>query len=376
MSTPDSSIFAQQNLSKNIQERVARWVRPAVRELKAYTVPNAQGLVKLDAMENPYSWTESMYAEWLEVLKTAELNRYPESQAERLKRQLRQQIGLADHLGLMLGNGSDELIQILQLVVGGAGRCVLAPIPSFVMYELTARVTGTQFVGVPLTESFELDVDAVLTAIEQHNPALIFIAYPNNPTGNLFNSDVIAKIIAATDGLVIIDEAYEAYADSSFLSRIDAYPNVLVMRTLSKLGLAGLRLGMLIGPQEWLKQCEKVRLPYNINTLSQLSAEFALKHRAVFARQVETICNEREGLIAALTELPGLLAYPSQTNFILFRVAEGRAAPIHAALLADGVLIKNLDGSAEALTDCLRVTVGTPSENNRFIMALNKALID
>jgi len=370
MSSPDSSI----SVAKDVQERVSRWVRPEVLALDAYSVPNAEGLVKLDAMENPFSWPQAMQAEWLEVLNKVELNRYPAPQAEPLKACLRRQMGLADHLDLVLGNGSDELIQILQMVVGGAERCVIAPTPTFVMYELIARFTGSKFVGVPLTESFELDSVAMLKAIEQDNPALVFIAYPNNPTGNLFKAETVATIIRATDGLVVIDEAYHAYADSSFLPELEAYPNVLVMRTLSKLGLAGLRLGMLIGQRDWLVQCEKVRLPYNINSLSQFTAEFALKHEKVFAQQVETIRSERQRLTTVLAGLNGLQVYSSQANFILFRVAGGCAKPIHAALLSDGVLIKNLDGSAAALKDCLRVTVGKPDENNRFIIALKSAL--
>ncbi|MFC1664294.1 histidinol-phosphate transaminase [Pseudomonadota bacterium] len=375
MNMPDLSNSSQANLDKDIQARVSRWVRPAVQELKAYAVPNADGLVKLDAMENPYCWPDALVAEWIEVLKTVELNRYPEPQADKLKALLRQHLGLADELGLVLGNGSDELIQILQLSVGGAGRCVLAPTPSFVMYELTAVATGTRFIGVPLTQSFELNVEAMLKTIEQHNPAVIFIAYPNNPTGNLFRLEDIDKIITATDGLVVIDEAYEAYAESSYLSRIESFPNLLVMRTLSKLGLAGLRLGMLMGPKDWLAQFEKLRLPYNINTLSQISGEFSLRHKSVFVEQVENIRSERELLLGKLAKLAGVRVYPSKANFILFKVAE-RASSIYAKLLADGVLIKKLDGSAEALKDCLRVTVGTPAENCQFMTALQKALIN
>jgi len=354
---------------------VDRWVRPEIRALDAYHVPPAAGLVKLDAMENPYRWPESMVADWLEQLRSVEMNRYPDPGAEALKSALARSLDLPDSCGLLLGNGSDELIQMIALVLAAPGRTILAPEPSFIMYRMIATFTGMEYAGVPLTgDDFALDRDAMLAAIESHQPAIVFLAYPNNPTGNLFDDATIEAVLAAAPGLVVIDEAYAPFAESSWLGRLGKYPNLLVMRTLSKLGLAGLRLGLLAGAPVWLEQFDKVRLPYNIGVLNQASATFALEHEAVFEQQTAMIRTERGRLQAALAALPGVTPYPSRANFILLRVPPGQAGALFDALKTAGVLVKSLDGSSPRLADCLRVTVGRPEENDAFLKALVNAL--
>jgi histidinol-phosphate aminotransferase len=243
------------------------------------------------------------------------------------------------------------------------------------MYRMIALFAGLDYVGVPLNaDDFALDLDTTLAAIETHRPALTFIAYPNNPTGNLFAADAIEQIIAASPGLVIVDEAYAPFTDASFLPRLGDWPNLLVMRTVSKMGLAGLRLGYLAGPPAWIAQFDKVRLPYNVNVLSQASAVFALRHRAVLDQQSQAIRSERERLAAALIELDAgrgrLTVYPSAANFILVRAEPGRAGPLFDGLLERGILIKKLDGSHPLLADCLRLTVGLPEENAKLLDAL------
>ena len=360
------------------QARVERWVRPAIRALSAYHVPPARGLIKLDAMENPYGWPPELVDRWLETLRGAELNRYPDPSASRLTARLREVMDVPGEAGLLLGNGSDEIIQMIALCLADAGaepaRVVLAPEPSFVMYRLIAAFTGMSYVGVPLGEDFSLDLGAMRAAIEQHEPAVVFLAYPNNPTGNLFDAGAVRAVIEAAPGLVVVDEAYHAFAGESFLGAVGEYDNLLVMRTVSKMGLAGLRLGLLAGPSAWLDEIDKVRLPYNINVLTQLSAEFALRHADVLDEQSERIRSEREALFAALNAMAGLRVYPSRANFILFRVPDGRAGDIFAGLREAGVLIKNLDGAGGPLRDCLRVTVGTPEENAAFLEALSDLL--
>ena len=354
---------------------IERWVRPEIRALNAYHVPPAAGLVKLDAMENPYGWPEPMVADWLEHLRTVELNRYPDPGADALKAALARSLDLPEGCGLLLGNGSDELIQMIALALAAPGRTVLAPEPSFVMYRMIATFTGMDYAGVPLAgDAFALDRDAMLAAIETHQPAVIFLAYPNNPTGNLFDDAAIEAILDAAPGLVVIDEAYAPFAETSWLPRLAEHPNLVVMRTLSKLGLAGLRLGLLAGAPAWLGGFDKVRLPYNIGVLNQASAAFALEHQALFDEQTASIRHERTRLHDALATLPGITPFPSRANFILLRVPAGRAAALFATLRSAGVLVKSLDGSSPLLVDCLRVTVGRPEENDALLAALATAL--
>ncbi len=357
---------------RSVGEDLDRWLRPAVRDLQAYAVPDADGLVKLDAMENPYPWPPAMRAEWLDLLRTVTVNRYPDPRARNLRRRLREYMDIPEELGLLLGNGSDELIQLLQLAVGGSGRTVLAPEPSFVMYRLIAAATGSQYVGIPLNGDFDLDAEAMISAVQNHQPAVVFIAYPNNPTANLFDRDALEALIAQAPGLVVMDEAYHPFANRSFLRHPATQRNLLVMRTISKLGLAGLRLGLLAGARPWIGELEKLRLPYNINTLTQISAEFALSNEAVFSEQVAKICAERERVSVRLAELPGVTVYPSATNFLLFRCRN--ADRIFAGLLERGVLLKNLHRPDTPLSGCLRVTVGSQEENDFFLGALTGVL--
>jgi histidinol-phosphate aminotransferase len=367
-------------MSKEINKKFSRWIRPEIRALSAYHVPDASGFIKLDAMENPYTWPQAMVDEWLVCLRDVSLNRYPAPSPARLKASLAEAMGVPLGKGggmeVMLGNGSDELIQIIAMALAKPGRVILAPEPSFVMYKMIATFTGMDYVGVPLVskeaEDFSLDLDAMLAAIEQHQPAVVFLAYPNNPTGNLFDANAVEQVIKASPGLVVVDEAYHAFAGDSFMGELGRYDNLVVMRTVSKMGLAGLRLGLLAGPSEWLAEFDKVRLPYNINALTQASAEFAMSHRSVLDEQTRQICADRERLMAKLSTMDGITPYPSRANFILFRVANADAVFIR--LKEQAVLIKNLSGAGGLLGDCLRVTVGTAEENNAFLRALSQAM--
>ncbi|MEY6432806.1 histidinol-phosphate transaminase [Thioalkalicoccus limnaeus] len=358
-----------------MSDLIERWVRPEIRGLSAYQVPAAAGLIKLDAMENPYPWPDALRREWLDVLCDLPVNRYPDPRGAALQQALREAMGVPPGQGLLLGNGSDELIQMLALTVAAPGRAILSVEPGFVMYRMIGLYAGLDYVGVPLREpGFTLDLPAVLAALEQTQPALVFIAYPNNPTGNLFDVAAIERIIAAAPGLVVIDEAYAPFTDASFLSRLGEWPNLLVMRTLSKMGLAGLRLGYLVGPPALLDEIDKTRLPYNINVLTQASVTFALHHRALFDHQSRLIREERAVLYRALAAIDGVHPYPSDANFILLRLPVGRASRVFTALKGAGILVKNLDGGHRQLADCLRVTVGQPEENRAFVAALIAAL--
>lgn len=360
-------------MTDSIEDQMRRLVRREIQALKSYHVPDAHGLIKLDAMESPYPWPDALKPAWLERLRAIEINRYPDPSARQLKARLREALAVPPAADILLGNGSDELIQIVIMALARADAVVVAPVPTFVMYEQIAVACGVRFAGVPLASDFGLDRDAMLAAVETHRPAVIFLSYPNNPTGNLFDASTIEALLEATPGLVVVDEAYHAFAGASFMDRLVRYPNLLIMRTLSKQGLAGLRLGILIGAPAALAEFDKVRLPYNINSLTQASAEFALAHDTTFAALRQEITRERERLYQALKALPNIEIWPSRTNFLLFRVRGGSATEVHAALRRAGILIKNLDGAGGMLRGCLRVTVGTPEENRAFLAALRDA---
>jgi len=347
-------------------------IRSEVLAMAAYHVADSRGMVKLDAMENPYPLPEALRAEVASLAADAPLNRYPDPSGVRLKERLREAMGISADMALMLGNGSDEIIQVLTLAIAKPGAVVMSVEPSFVMYRMLATAAGLRYVGVPLKPDFTVDGPALLAAIEQHRPALLWLAYPNNPTGNLFDRDLVERVIDAAPGVVVIDEAYHAFAHASFLLELDRHPNLLVMRTLSKLGLAGLRLGFLAGPPAWLDQFDKLRLPYNVNVLTQRVCEAVLARPDVLDHQAKAIVEARGELSRALGELPGVTVFPSAANFLLFRVSG--AAAVFEGLKARGVLVKNLAGAHPLLADCLRVTVSTPQENRIFLDALAASL--
>ena len=273
---------------------------------------------------------------------------------------------------ILFGNGSDEIIQLIAMALAKPGAKILAPEPSFVMYRMIATFCGMHYVGVPLAEDFSLDPDEMVLRIEQHQPAVVFIAYPNNPTGTLFDAEAMARVLHAAPGLVVVDEAYHAFAGSSFMDELPRHPNLLVMRTLSKLGLAGLRLGFVAGAPQWLAEIDKLRLPYNINSLTQAIATHLVENVERLNEQAAAIVTARTQLARALADLPDLRVWPSHANFILFRVPD--APRTFDRLKRRGVLIKNLHGAHPMLDNCLRVTVGTPAENAIFLNALRASL--
>ena len=347
-------------------------IRQEVLSLHAYHVQPSPGMVKLDAMENPYALPESIRTEIAQAVTQAAINRYPDAGAQGLKEKIKAVNGLPADMDVLLGNGSDEIIQMLAMALAKPGAALLSVEPSFVMYKMIATFTGMRYIGVPLTEDFALDLPVMLDTIKAQQPALIFLAYPNNPTGNLFERDAIEQIIKAAKGLVVVDEAYYAFASDSFLPDLGRFANLLVMRTFSKLGMAGLRLGYLAGSKVWLAQLEKLRLPYNVGVLPQVVVEILLQHHDVLLQQAEQIKLDRTWLFERLVGTVDVHAYPSAANFILFRLPH--AAKVFEGLKQRGVLIKKLDGSHPALADCLRVTVGKAEENELFVKALQESI--
>ncbi len=359
-------------LSTAASSRASALLRSEILDLHAYHVPDSSGYVKLDAMENPYRLSHELRSEIVEAVAAAAINRYPDPAAASLKEKIRGALDLPDGMDVLLGNGSDELIQLLAMALNKPGATLLSVEPSFVMYRMIATFTGMRYAGVPLAADFSLDLPAILSAIEREQPALTFLAYPNNPTGNLFPASAIDQIIKASPGLVVVDEAYYAFASNSFIPHLARYPNLLVMRTFSKLGMAGLRLGFLAGDPAWLEQLEKLRLPYNVGVLPQVVAEILLEHHQVLLLQAEQIKEDRATLHQQLGRIAAIQVYPSEANFLLFRVAN--ATQVFDGLKQRGVLIKNLNGGHPMLNDCLRVTVGTQNECAKFVAALQDTL--
>jgi histidinol-phosphate aminotransferase len=358
-----------------LAQRIAATLRADVAGMHAYAIQASSGLLKLDAMENPFSLPPALQQALGERLGRAAINRYPQASVVALAEELTAYAGLPAGCRLMLGNGSDELIDLLSVACDITGATILAPVPGFVMYAMSAQLRGLQFVGVPLTADFELDEAAMLAAIEQHRPAITYIAYPNNPTANLWDDAVIDRIVAAVgaqQGLVVFDEAYQPFAARSRLGSLAQHDHVLVLRTLSKFGLAGVRLGYLCGRTELIDQIDKVRPPYNVSVLNAECARFALEHADEYARQAALIKAERDRLQAALATVPGLRAYPSEANMILVRVPDSARA--FAGMKARGVLVKHVAALHPLLANCLRLTVGAPDENDALIRALKESL--
>ena len=348
-------------------------VREEIRRVTAYHVPTAQGMVKLDAMENPYRLPPELAREMGERLAEVAINRYPDPSGELLKRRLRETMRIDASLELLLGNGSDEILQIVSLALAKPGATVLSVEPSFVVYRLAATAAGMRYASVSLREDFSLDAPALLRAIERERPALTWIAYPNNPTGNLFPREAILEAVRASAGLVAVDEAYYAFSGgASMLDDVGRHPNLIVVRTVSKLGLAGLRLGVAIAPPGWIHELDKLRMPYNVNVLTAAAADFLLERHDVFDRQTAAIVAERARLEAVLDGMERVTRFASAANFVLVRVPDGPGA--FEALRQRGILVRTFHGSHPLLAHCLRLTVGTPDENTRMLDALAAAL--
>jgi histidinol-phosphate aminotransferase len=358
--------------SAALARRIAGTIRQDVQSMHGYAVQPSAGFVKVDTMENPFRLPDALQRALGERLGRLAINRYPAERTEDLRAALARHAGMPDDCALTLGNGSDELITMLSMACDVPGAVFMAPLPGFVMYAMSAKLQGIRFEGVPLTADFELDEAAMRTAIERHQPSLLYLAYPNNPTANLWDDAVIDRLIESAPGLVVMDEAYQPFSARDSMARLRRYPHVLLMRTLSKFGLAGVRIGYLIGRRELVNEIEKLRPPFNVSVLNAEAALFALEHADEYARQAATIRNQRERLQDALRDLPGVKPCPSEANMILARVPD--AATLFERLKERRILVKNVSGLHPLLANCLRLTVGTPEENTLMIDALKASL--
>ena len=367
-------------MNASLTETALNRIRADVRAMHAYTVQAADGLLKMDAMENPFALPPALQAALGQRLGALALNRYPGPRTEVLRDALARHAGMPEGCALMLGNGSDELISLVALACARPGAQVLAPLPGFVMYGMSAQLQGLGFTGVALTPDFELDAVAMEAAIAEHRPAITYIAYPNNPTATLWDDTAVLRTIdaaGAQGGIVVIDEAYQPFASRTWLDRMRAEParhgHVLLMRTLSKFGLAGVRLGYLMGPAALVHEIDKVRPPYNVSVLNGEAALFALEHADVFAAQAAELRAGRDLLVAQLRALPGVLkVWDSEANMVLLRVPD--AARTFEGMKNRKVLVKNVSTMHPLLAGCLRLTVGSAADNAQMLAALQASL--
>jgi len=358
-------------------------IRHDLQDMQAYAVQDAVGMVKLDAMENPHRLSAELQAQLGARLGAVAVNRYPGKRIDDLKQAIALHTGMPEGYSLMLGNGSDELISLLSMACQMPGASVLAPEPGFVMYAMSAKLQGLTYIPVSLRDDFELDEAAMSAAIAQHQPAIVYLAYPNNPTANLWDANVFRRLIAqvsAYGGWVVLDEAYQPFSPQTWLSDIKRDPSanaqVLLMRTLSKFGLAGVRIGYMLGRAEVIQHIDKTRPPYNISALNAECALFALEHADVFEKQAADVCHERERMLKQLSAHPSVSVYPSQANMFLLRLQgdDEAATRVFNALKAKHILVKNVSKMHPLLHHCLRITVGTSTENDQLLAALKELL--
>jgi histidinol-phosphate aminotransferase len=358
------------------ESRFAPLLRQDLAELRSYEPRAGAFDVRLDANEAPPLLSPNASRRLAEAMIPAGLTRYPDARATELRAAIAARVGASPE-EILVGVGSDEVIALLLTALdrpraGATAPTIVAPSPTFVMYRLSARARGFRVIEVPLDAAWDLDVSAMRRAIELARPNIVFIATPNNPTGRSMSLDRIeALVVAAHDALVVIDEAYVDFAAQKQAHLLRKHPNVALLRTLSKVGFAALRVGFLVAPAELVAEIDKVRQPYNVPVPSQLGATFVLRHLGEeLDRMVAAIVTERERLAAGLASR-GLAVTPSDANF-LWVETKGPAGELTEALAARGVLIKSFHASGGRLARRVRITVGLPAENDRLLDEIDR----
>ena len=348
-----------------MKTKIAALARPDLVDLEPYVVKDVPHRIKLDANENPFDMPEQIRQLVAEAASGHPFNRYPDPAALALRECLAAELNVnVDQLAI--GNGSDELINYIITAFGGSGARVIFSSPTFAIYGIFAKVGGTEVVDVPLSSDFCMDPDSIISAAKAGDRSIIFICYPNNPTGNSFPHRDILDIIERSGAVVVVDEAYFEFSGKTFLTLLEEYENLIILRTFSKaFGLAGLRTGYMIAGNEIIREIMKVKMVYNINSFSQKIAQILLEHKDEVFPYVEKILQERDRLARQLDSLSGIMPFDSDANFILFRV-ESDAETAFSMLLKNGILIRNLNKPGP-LESCLRVTIGKPEENEEFL---------
>jgi histidinol-phosphate aminotransferase len=354
-----------------------RHVKPAVRALAAYTLALREAPVKLNQNENPWDLPEALKRRVLERALVRPWSRYPDFDPHELLAALARHSGWTRD-GILAGNGSNEMIEAVLMVTVGAGTRVVIPEPTFTLYALMTTILGGEPVRVRLVggrgSALGYDVEALLEARRASNATVTIACSPNNPTGSSLALRDVERLCQDGDGLVVIDEAYHEFAGESVVPLLERQANLIVLRTFSKAkALAGLRVGYLLASPELVREINKARLPYNVNFLSQTAAIAALEEAELLAENVRRIVEERERLLALLADLPGVRAWPSRANFFILELLAAEPRAVFASLLRRGVLVRDVT-SYPLLSRCLRVSVGSPEQNEAFLHALGTAL--
>jgi histidinol-phosphate aminotransferase len=352
-------------------KRLNSLVREEVKGQRAYPVLDIRVRIRLDANENPYRLPPRLRRQFFTALRSVELNRYPEPGSAGIRKAYARHFGVEQDM-ILVASGSDEAIAILCTAVARPGSAVLIPTPTFPMYRITSRNSGCRVLEVPLDEQGDLNVEAMERRMKAERPAVTFLSYPNNPTGACFSAGRVERLIRVSPGLVVVDEAYHPFSGRTFLPALARHDHLVVLRTLSKIGLAAARVGFLIGAPQLLEELNKVRLPYNMNAFSQVAAAFFLEHEAAFREQTARVLRERDRLVRALRSIPGVRTWPTDANFIFFS-CNSRENDVYDTLLREGILVK-MFGPPGAATG-IRVTVGTRRENGEFLKLLRSVLV-
>lgn len=353
---------------------IAALVRKELMDLKPYEEPSLPaGVVRLHANENPYPFPEAVREAIIDQLRDLEISRYPDPAAGALRESISAYTQWpADKI--IVGNGSNELILTLMLTFGGPGARIVIPTPTFSMYQIIANLTGATAVNVPLNKDYEIDMFTLERELEHPDTKLVMLCSPNNPTGGIIDTQLVERICASTKALVVLDEAYYEFAQQTALESLKDISNLSILRTFSKaFGLAGQRVGYMLANDEVIYQVKKASLPYNLNAFTQTAAKVALEKAHEFAPQIEAVLADRSRVAEALTQMPGIVVYPSLANFILFKCTQRPAGEIFQKLTEAGVIIRYFN-EAPGLENCLRITIGTKEENDIFIEKLSQIL--
>jgi histidinol-phosphate aminotransferase len=325
----------------------------------------------LSANENPSDVAAEIRQEVKRELNKVQFNRYPDPLANELRDMIAEANGL-DRDQVLMGNGGDELLFNIALCWGGPGRKFLNMPPTFSVYENNAQLTNTEVVNIPRRDDYSIDEDAVLARVAEGDIDYVIVTSPNNPTGDLASDAFVLKLLDATDALVLVDEAYFEFSRGTMRPYLAQHKNLLILRTFSKaFSLAGVRMGYLLGNAEVIREFLKVRQPYSVDSVSQAIARVVYRNRAKFEHGIMQIIDERTRVYQALCEIDGVTAYPSHANYILFHV-EGADA-VWQKLYDRGILVRDFS-HASLMEMCLRVSIGSPEENDRFLNALREII--
>ncbi len=347
-----------------------RLIKESINDLKPYVPHDYDYKYKLDANESPYNLPGNILEKVIERMRDMDFNRYPDTNSVLLRKEISDYIGV-DYANIIIGNGSDEMINVLIDTFVEEGDTVLSHEPTFVMYGLTSKIAGATYIDIETDENFNVDIDELIKSANTKKAKIIFLCSPNNPTGNLMQKEDILRVVNETNSIVVADEAYVEFGGESVIKKVLNYDRLIVLRTLSKaFGVAGIRTGYLVAGNKIIDRLYSVKAPYNINSISQLIATELMKNRKEILNNVEIIKSNRDKLLNQMKQIEGIKAYDSYANFILFRVDDNKK--VFDGLLERGIMVRNFSGGR--LENHLRVSVGNTEENEAFVNALREVI--